>query len=216
MFKKLTISIANCHSNRGTLNLLQKGQPEGGNSPSRAVEIPELLKVNHQEQVSTFLAFVCLKQSLSCFIPIESTFLKLVTVVRKSLMERVVLDLRLFWVFSSFAKSTIPQDALDSPCWGWRKSWLHIREPHHHQNTSVSPYLCPGFRLRLCAWLHCALLLQRGKGKKCHSKQKLLQLQAEVLVPTAGAEFLQSFPIWSQLVFPNIPQLCWLGCASET
>lgn len=132
-------------------------------------------------------------------------------------MEIVVLGLGLFWVFSS-CKINTTTTCLRCSLLGLKgelDTHQGITSPSEH--FRVSPYLHTGFRLGLCAWLHCALLLQRRKGKKCHSKQKLLQLQGEakVLVPTAGAEFLQSFPKWSQLVF--IPQFwCWVGCTSET
>lgn len=83
----------------------------------------------------------------------------------------------------------------------------------------VRSYLCTGFRFGLRAWLYYALLLRRREREKCCSQQQLPQLRGEaaVLVQTVNVAFLQSFPVWSQLVLPNIPHLwCWLGCASET
>lgn len=61
---------------------------------------PELLKVNCQEELSIFLACVCLKHcAFSCLVPLESTFSKASNSC-KSLMERGVFGLGLFWFFS--------------------------------------------------------------------------------------------------------------------
>lgn len=125
---------------------------------------------------------ICLPKplSLSCLIPQESTFLKLVTGVRKSLMEGIVLGLGLFWGFFPVLQNQHPTTCLGCSLLRLKEELdAHQRITSPSEHFRVSPYLCPGFRLGLCAWLHRALLLQRRKGKKCHSKQKFLQLQAE-------------------------------------
>lgn len=163
MFKKLPISI----TATATELLLISSKRDG-----QKVEVlhPELLKVNRQEELSIFLACVCLKHcAFSCLVPLESTFSKASNSCKR-LMERGVFGLGLFWFFS--------RHKINNPTTCFGGSLLRLKEGlgAHQGITSpsehcrVSPYLCPGFRLRLCAWLHCALLLQGKKGKKFQSQ----------------------------------------------
>lgn len=184
LFKKLPISITNCHSNRAAFNPLQKRLSEGRGCPPRTVEIPlDCWKLTMRNSPGQHYLSIHLPKIVS-FLPHPPgiNFSKIINSCKKEPDGKGSIGFGVVLGFFQFTKSTTSQHALDAPYWGWRKSWIHIKESHHHQNTSVSSYLCPGFRLWLCAWLHCALLLQRRKGKQCHSMQKLLQLQAEAEV----------------------------------